>query len=615
LYIDKLLVKLLIHCRDPRRVPQLRDLTIRFALSLGFILLSAVAAQATTFACSPSVKPPPPVVDAAGKPVPPVVDAAGRPVPPVVDAAGKPVPPVVDASGKPLPPPADASGKPVENSKVLIEPDPKAKWQPRGGTTRFTIKGNGVALDSVKVVVCFGWSTDNLEYAADVSIAKFETTNSATYSVVIPPNLKAAPEGTSRTALGLVPLAVMRIVASGNPAVPPVVRDASIGITRPAVALTSAVLTVLIAFGVFYLLGKNRGVPGRGILLWMISTRYGVASLSQAQIVLWTFLIAASAVYVMVLSGVLIEISEGTLILLGISGVALVGAKLQQNKDNSQADSRLAVPGAVIGVQQVGDPTDNEIRLAWTRPTTGGPVAHYLVQYRVTPAAGAETPWSTVAGTITRPHHTVLGLAPDTSYNFQVLAANAGGPSSSVAYEPPIKTLRQEVTPNAPGPVSGLYVDGAPTLDAVKLAWSAPAGGQMTYVVEMRRNDTTEAWTEVPVADRSQPACLVGKLRSGVAYDFRVVAVDAAGVRGPWSAVVTECTLDEPEWSDLIVSGDGRGEIDVTRAQMLLFTLVAALFVGMNVMNNFTIPDIPTGILLLMGISNGVYLTAKYIPE
>ena len=219
-------------------------------------------------------------------------------------------------------------------------------------------------------------------------------------------------------------------------------------------------------------------------------------------------------------------------------------------------------------------------------------MTHYLVQYRVTPAAGATTPWSTVAGPITRPHHTVLGLAPATSYDFQVIAANAGGPGTAAAGFAPIVTLAQPAPPaGAPGPISGLYVDGVPTLNAMKLAWAVPAtGAPASYVVEMRRNDTADPW--MPAGSPGRPECIVDKLKSGVAYDFRVAAVDAAGLQGPWSTVVTECTLSEPRWSDLIVSGDGRGEIDVTRAQMLLFTLVAALFVGMNVMNNFTIPDI-----------------------
>jgi hypothetical protein len=46
---------------------------------------------------------------------------------------------------------------------------------------------------------------------------------------------------------------------------------------------------------------------------------------------------------------------------------------------------------------------------------------------------------------------------------------------------------------------------------------------------------------------------------------------------------------------------------------MLFFTVVVALFVGLRVLTSGTIPDIPEGFLLLMGISNGVYLTSKFI--
>ena len=72
-----------------------------------------------------------------------------------------------------------------------------------------------------------------------------------------------------------------------------------------------------------------------------------------------------------------------------------------------------------------------------------------------------------------------------------------------------------------------------------------------------------------------------------------------------------------PRWSDLIVTENTRAdgtvnrEIDVTRFQMLLFTLITAAFVLMNVVTTYVIPDIPTGFLTLMGISNGVYLGAK----
>jgi hypothetical protein len=63
------------------------------------------------------------------------------------------------------------------------------------------------------------------------------------------------------------------------------------------------------------------------------------------------------------------------------------------------------------------------------------------------------------------------------------------------------------------------------------------------------------------------------------------------------------------------VVADGQNEIDVTRVQMLFFTVVSAFFVALKVFVGGEIPEIPNGFLLLMGISNGVYLTAKFVPR
>jgi hypothetical protein len=42
--------------------------------------------------------------------------------------------------------------------------------------------------------------------------------------------------------------------------------------------------------------------------------------------------------------------------------------------------------------------------------------------------------------------------------------------------------------------------------------------------------------------------------------------------------------------------------------------LIASLFVLLKVETDSVIPVIPDGILLLMGISNGVYLAPKFLP-
>ena len=68
----------------------------------------------------------------------------------------------------------------------------------------------------------------------------------------------------------------------------------------------------------------------------------------------------------------------------------------------------------------------------------------------------------------------------------------------------------------------------------------------------------------------------------------------------------------KPRWSDLIVNEvNGRREIDITRVQMLYFTLVTAAFVVMRVVATYVIPEIPQGFQVLMGISNAVYFGSK----
>ena len=52
-------------------------------------------------------------------------------------------------------------------------------------------------------------------------------------------------------------------------------------------------------------------------------------------------------------------------------------------------------------------------------------------------------------------------------------------------------------------------------------------------------------------------------------------------------------------------------EIDITRVQMLYFTLVTASFVVMRVVTTYVIPEIPQGFQILMGISNAVYFGSK----
>ena len=61
-------------------------------------------------------------------------------------------------------------------------------------------------------------------------------------------------------------------------------------------------------------------------------------------------------------------------------------------------------------------------------------------------------------------------------------------------------------------------------------------------------------------------------------------------------------------WWDL-VSDDG--QLNLTKFQMLIFTIFTGLYVVSTVIGQITFPEIPNELLLLMGISNGIYVLGK----
>jgi len=98
----------------------------------------------------------------------------------------------------------------------------------------------------------------------------------------------------------------------------------------------------------------------------------------------------------------------------------------------------------------------------------------------------------------------------------------------------------------------------------------------------------------------------------GTAYEVQLAAVKD-GLLGAWSGgFVTVTEKREPQWSDLVV-WDGTNEMDVTRVQMLFFTLIAAFFVILDIVNDRGIPKVPDGIVQLLGLSNGIYVGGRYL--
>jgi len=365
-------------------------------------------------------------------------------------------------------------------------------WQPIGGEIQFTVKSFVVIPPDASVFVCFRWKSESTKGFTPSLPARLDLSGDGkrlkvTTTVPVPNDQKSPPNDVT-TVLPLVPLAEVRILAIDNKKKETVADvTTAIGIPSRVVALAFTIATVILGFMILHIaVGRRLTHPGilqANWLLRIISTPSGFASLSQFQILLWTFVVLASAVYVMFLSGQLIEITSGTLILLSIAGAAGIGAK-----------------------------------------------AHSEAQYATAEATATKA------------------------------AADKAAADISAAQ----KAAEAAAAPTDPVAAARITAEN-------KLAATEAAATAQTAAATKARADALKNPPETQI----------------------------------------------PRWSDLVVNesikddGTATREIDVTRFQMLLFTLITAVFVLICVMTTYVIPEIPGGFVTLMGISNGVYMGSK----
>jgi hypothetical protein len=362
-------------------------------------------------------------------------------------------------------------------------------WQPAGGELPLAVKSFVQIPPDASVYVCFRWKrgADNQDSFIETRPTLLDLSADGKFLKVtarVPEGLRSPPADVAK-AIPLVPYAELRILAVDNKK-KEVAADVTtmIGVTYVLASLVLAGGTVGLGLLVLYLAVHWRlthpGILQANWFLRIISTPDGFASLSQLQIVLWTFVVAASAVYVMSLSGQLVEVTSGTLMLLGIAGAAALGAKAHDEASDASAQTAVAKAAA--------------------------------------DKAKAD-------------------------------------------------------------------------LVAVQAAAAAPA----------------------------DPATIAARDQAAAAASAKADLADAARARA--DAKTDPPAEQVPRWSDLIVNetvkedGTKTREIDVTRFQMLFFTLITAIFVLMTVVTTYVIPEISTGFVTLMGISNGVYLGSKVVQR
>ena len=242
-------------------------------------------------------------------------------------------------------------------TQVKATIDPLTHWQPRSGQIRIILEStDNTNISNSNISVYFRWRTksDSGEWVRTPNLHVVDLQNAQKLVIAAEvPELPAAPsdgllgwisgDGNAvREFLGLVPVADVWISARANGSAA-VLTDVvePIGVTDTWAALGAALAAVLLP--VWFLRGfKPAGLRGANLLLQIIETRGRRASLSQFQIVLWIFVIGAATAYVMALSGNLIPLTEGTLALLGISGLATLGSQLASRSAADRPEAELA---------------------------------------------------------------------------------------------------------------------------------------------------------------------------------------------------------------------------------------------------------------------------------
>jgi hypothetical protein len=415
------------------------------------------------------------------------------------------------------------------DSGTVVSGDSK-NWQPVGGEIQFAAKAPKTIPVDALIRTCFRWRLakgDPGPLYDSGTIRVLERQPNMIKLAVSVPEIENQPSRFEGERIGsyaipslLVPLADVRVLLFDADLNPILDTATKTGVTSVWFAAVVAFLAAAAAFLSLWRVCRHRfpAFQKTNPLLCLITTRRGFASLSQFQIVLWTFVVIASAAYVIALAGDLIPITAGTLVLLGISGAATVVSKAKSESDATTAPPPL-------------DPA----------------------------AAAAEAE---------RAQHDATEA--------QIAAAGASGEAKREA-------------------------------DAAANELTAKA------TAARAKADAAEASAAAATA-RAAVVTAVDKTQADV--DARAAQANADTKRK--AAAIAAATADaltrirHPRWSDLVMEEIEGRELDVTRIQMLLFTLVTAVFVAIKVITSYEIPVIPEGFLVLMGISNSVYVASKF---
>ncbi|XP_025025739.1 immunoglobulin-like and fibronectin type III domain-containing protein 1 isoform X2 [Python bivittatus] len=203
--------------------------------------------------------------------------------------------------------------------------------------------------------------------------------------------------------------------------------------------------------------------------------------------------------------------------------------KLKNECGSFEAPLKLEVidkPQSPTGPIEVVDSSTNGITIQWKPPRDDGgkPIQSYIIERQ---QIGRKT-WVTLgktSGSCTI--FTTNKVEHDTSYYFRVKAVNSLGTSEALESDEVMAAAKASPSPPAPPKIINA------NKDAITISWSAPhkIGNSriLGYTVEKRKKGSN-IWTSVtalPITDRKYT---VNDLKEGLQYEFRVAAINNAGV-------------------------------------------------------------------------------------
>lgn len=164
--------------------------------------------------------------------------------------------------------------------------------------------------------------------------------------------------------------------------------------------------------------------------------------------------------------------------------VAYQGAAVSSPTSIITRTPALTAPGVPVDI--AASPSESQqVAVTWFQPATGGAVALYRVEYRVSPSGS----WQ-AGGTTAERSLTISGLTNDTAYDVQVRAENAAGDSdysSAVTVTPLASTAETVTAPEPQPPVVGIVTH--PTSIVVVTDRLEPANAGFTYSWKVRNAD------------------------------------------------------------------------------------------------------------------------------